>query len=367
MCIRDRGTSPLPIHQAYLSGRSGANVTNPAMYTSTSYTNSAFYNRFSTLNPSVAAAASALDTTAFRVNALAAGLPSNFWQLNPATSGTFIVQDREGTRFDSMQVELRRRLSAGLLVNLNYTYAVRHSLSLQTIRKDRIEVNSTGAPHEFKGNWTYELPVGRGRRFGGDMNPILNGILGNWDFSGNARFQVIRTRLTNVKLVGMTADELRREFKIRIYRDAVTGTRTVYSMPADIITNTRAAFSTDPTTATGYSAALGVPSGRYMKPSSDASCVAIYRGDCNAPDIEINQPLFTRVDLRVKKLFPFLSRGSLEVDLEMLNAFNNINFNHALNPGSAAAIFQVTTAFRDENTTQDPGGRIGQVVFRINW
>ncbi len=361
------GTSPLPIHQAYLSGRSGANVTNPAMYTSTSYTNSAFYNRFSALNPSVAAAAGALDTTAFRALALTAGLPSNFWVMNPATGGAFIVQDREGSRYNSMQVELRRRLSQGLLVSANYTYAVRHSLSLQSIRFDRIEVNSTTVPHEFKTNFTYEVPVGRGRRFGSDMNPIINGILGNWEFSGNARFQSNRFRLSNVKLVGMTADELSREFKIRIYKDAVTGSTTVYSMPADIIANTRAAFSTDPTTATGYSAALGVPTGRYLKPSSDASCVAVYRGDCNAPDIEINSPLYTKVDLRIKKLFPFLSRGSLEVNIEALNAFANINFNHALNPGSGTGTFQVTTAATDINTSGDPGGRVGQIVFRINW
>jgi hypothetical protein len=361
------GTSPLPIYQAYLSGRSGADVTNPARYTAAQYTNSTFYNRFSALNPNLQSAATDLDTTAFRANALAAGLPSNFFVMNPLASGTFIVQDREGSSYDSLQVELRRRLSKGRLVSSSYTYAVRHSLSNQTIRKDRLEVNSTSVPHEFKANWTYEIPVGRGRRFGTDMNPILNGILGNWEFSGNARFQTNRFRLTDTQLVGMTAEELSKEFKIRIYKNAETGTTTVYSMPEDIIANTRAAYSTDPTTATGYSAALGVPTGRYIKPSSDANCISIYRGDCNAPDININGPLFTKVDLRIKKLFPFLSRGSLEVNIEALNAFNNINFNHNLSPGEGAGTFQVTSAATDINTSGDPGGRVGQIVFRINW
>ena len=45
-------------------------------------------------------------------------------------------------------------------------------------------------------------------------------------------------------------------------------------MPQDIIDNTRAAYSTDPTTATGYSAALGVPTGRYIKPAGvKGNCV----------------------------------------------------------------------------------------------
>ncbi|MCR4375484.1 MAG: TonB-dependent receptor [Acidobacteria bacterium] len=363
------GTSPLPIHQAYLSGRSGADVTNPARYTASQYRNSAFYSRFSVFEPEVADAAEALDTTAFRANALAAGLPVNFWAMNPAAGGARVVVDREGTRYNSLQVELRRRLSKGLLVSTNYTYGIRKGLTNRSIRLDRMEVDSTGVPHEFKGNFTYEVPVGRGRRFGTDMNPILNGILGNWEFSGNARVQTSRFRLTNVKLVGMTADELSREFKIRIYKDAATGTTTVWSMPQDIIDNTRRAFSSDPTTATGYSTALGVPTGRYIKPSSDANCIAIYRGDCNAPDININGPLFTRVDLRIKKQFLFLSRGSIELNLEMLNALDNINFNHQLdpNPNTSSDTFRVQSGYRDQNTTNDQGGRIGQIVFRINW
>jgi hypothetical protein len=361
------GTSPLPIHQAFLSGRSGADVTTPARYTATQYTNSTFLNRFGIFEPDVAGAASALDTTAFRVNGIAAGYKANFWVMNPNIGNANIMQDNGGTKYNSIQVELRRRLSKGLLVSTNYTYGIRKSLSLQTQRLARFEVDSTGQPHEFKGNFTYEVPVGRGRRFGTDMNPILNGIIGNWEFSGNARVQTSRFQISNAKLVGMTADELSKEFKIRIYKDAVTGVTTVYSMPADIIANTRAAYSTDVLQPNGYSAALGAPTGRYIKPSSDASCIAIYRGDCNAPDIEINGPLYTKIDLRIKKLFPFLSRGSIEVNVEALNAFENRNFNHNLSPGEGTGTFRVTSAATDINTSGDPGGRVGQIVFRINW
>ncbi len=361
------GTSPLPITQAYFSGRSGAGVTTPAQYTHANYTNSAWHALLGDLEPAPFTYANSLDTTALRPNAIAAGYPVNFFVMNPSTSGSWIVQDREGTRYNSLQVDLRRRLSKGLLVTANYTYGIRKTLINNSIRFDRMEVDSTGVPHEWKAQWTYEVPVGRGRRFGTDMNPILNGILGNWEFSGNARVQTQRYRITNAKLVGMTRDELNKEFKIRIYKNASTGTTSVFSMPQDIIDNTRRAYSTDPTTATGYSAALGVPSGRYISPASSASCMVLYRGDCGAEDINLNGPLFTRVDLRIKKAFPFLSRGNVELTLEMLNAFNNINFNHAMNPGEGATIFQVTSAYTDINTTFDPGGRIGQVVWRINW
>ena len=58
------------------------------------------------------------------------------------------------------------------------------------------------------------MPVGRGRRFGTDMNRVLDGVLGGWEFSGNARFQTQRFRITGAKLVGMTADELQKAFTI---------------------------------------------------------------------------------------------------------------------------------------------------------
>jgi len=48
-------------------------------------------------------------------------------------------------------------------------------------------------------------------------------------------------------------------------------------------------------------------------------------------------------------------------------ATRNINFNHQAAPGGAADTFQVETAYTDINTTADPGGRIGQIQWRITW
>ena len=286
--------------------------------------------------------------------------------MNPSTSGSWIVQDREGTRYNSLQLDLRRRLSQGLLVSANYTYGIRKQLVNNSIRFDRMEVDSTGIPHEFEMNWVYEVPVGRGRRFGTDMHPVLNAVLGNWEYSGNMQLNKERYRITGAKLVGMTPDELQKEFKIRVYENAVTGATTVFSMSQAIIDNTRRAYNTDVTSATGYST-LGVPTGRYIKPASGDGCIYIYRQDCGAEDIHINGPLFTRVDMRIKKSFPFLSRGSMELMFEVFNVFDNTNFNHAMNPGAGSGIFQVTSAYTDVNTTFDPGGRIGQIHWRINW
>jgi hypothetical protein len=365
------GTSPLPIHLAYLTGRTDA--TNPAAYNaSTNFAAQAFLTRFSTFNPNVGGAVGALDATAFRANALTAGLARNFLVLNPqALGGTFVVQDNNWTKYNSLQLELRRRLSKGLLVGANYTYGIKKASLLSTLRLPRIEVDASddrNSPHVFKMNWHYEVPVGRGHRFGGNMHPVLDYVLGGWEYSGNSKVAADRYRMVGVKVEGMSVKELQKLFKISIEKNAA-GVTQVFSFPADIRANTWAAFSTDPTTPTGYSVARGVPTGRFIRPASDPSCIVIYRGDCNSPDINLNGPLSSRWDMRVKKRFPFGSRVNVEFMVEVLNVFDTINFNHsvAFAPNNGEDTFRVTSAYTDINTTFDPGGRIGQLVWRVNW
>lgn len=365
------GTAPLPIHLAYLTGRTDAS--NPAAYSaSTNFANQAFINRFSPLNPSPYGAIGALDATVFRANALTAGLARNFMVLNPqALGGTFVIQDKDWTKYNSLQVELRRRLAQGLLVGANYTYGIKKVSSLQSLRLPRIEVDASddrNSPHVFKGNWHYEVPFGRGRRFGGNMHPVLDALVGNWAYSGNGKVQTDRYRMVGVKLEGMSVDELKKLFKISIEKNAA-GVTQVFSFPRDIRLNTWAAFSVDPTTATGYSVARGVPTGRYIRPASDPGCMSLFRGNCNAPDINLNGPLSSRWDMRLTKRFPFGRRVNVELMAEVLNVFDNINFNHsvAFAPAAGEDTFRVTSAYTDINTTFDPGGRIGQLVWRLNW
>jgi hypothetical protein len=361
------GTSPLPLHLAYMDGRTTAS--NPASYTSTNYTQAAFINRFSALNPNVAGAAGAIDTAAFRANALAVGLPRNLFVMNPMVGGTFVVADENWTKFNSLQIELRRRLSQGLRVGGSYTYGIKKTSALTTLAAPYIEVdlsNDRNAPHAIKMDWDYDIPVGRGRRVGGDMHPVLNMIIGDWQFSGAGLVKRDRYRMTGVKVEGMSVDDLQKEFKIRVERNAA-GNTVVFSYPEDIRLNTWAAFSVDPTTSTGYSAARGVPTGRYLRPSSDANCIAIYRGDCNTPDINLNGPLFSRWDMRLKKRFNITGRLNFELMAEVLNVFDTINFNHSVNFNGGEDTFRVTSAYTDVNTTFDPGGRVGQLVWRVNW
>ena len=94
-------------------------------------------------------------------------------------------------------------------------------------------------------------------------------------------------------------------------------------------------------------------------------------GDCNVRQQLVKAPIFSRFDLSVKKRFPFAGRGSFDFEIDLLNVFKAIDYNSVFPTTNANFAsgddYRVTTAYADINNTYDPGGRIGQLVFRVNW
>ncbi len=108
--------------------------------------------------------------TSLDANRIEAGLPINFFMANPAIAqgNAYLETNGGNTRYNAMQIELRRRMSNGLLVQGSYSYAFgRKSWSWRSLREDWHYVPSTGGPdHAFKLNWVYELPFGQGKKWG---------------------------------------------------------------------------------------------------------------------------------------------------------------------------------------------------------
>ena len=225
--------------------------------------------------------------------------------------------------------------------------------------------DTAGIKHAFKANWVWEVPVGRGRRYGTDFNAWLDGVLGGWEFDGVARVQGGSLfDFGNVRVVGMSLEELQSEYHIQ-FRNNPAGVPTVYMLPQDIIDNTIAAFSVSATSPTGYAGAA--PTGRYLAPANDGTCLQVVRGDCAPRSVYVYGPMFTRFDISVRKTFPLGGRRSFQFGVDVLNVFDAIGFNAVAQASSSQTINQVTSAYTDVNNTFDPGGRIGQLVFRVNW
>ncbi len=360
------GTSPLPIYLAYLAGRRDAD--NVAAYqTNNSWTNTAITQDLVRTNPQPGNSAADLDGDLARRNqASAAGLAANFFVVNPHANGVNVTDSGAFSDYHALQVELRRRLSKGLSFNTSYQYAHEGTSSFLGFHFGRVMNALPNVRHAIKGQWDWTLPVGRGQRFGTSLHPILNGIAGNWQFNGAARVQARMVDFGNLRLVGMSRDELQALYKFDLRVNPANGLLTPHMLPDDVILNTRRAFNTSPTSATGYSD-LGVPEGRYLAPANDAGCIQIKAGDCAPRTLLIRAPFFTRFDIGVTKRFPLRGSMNFELRVDVLNVFDNINFNPAANPGAGATIFQATTAYRDPDNNFDPGGRLGQLAFRLNW
>jgi hypothetical protein len=367
------GTNPLPIYLAYLNGSRNAN--DPAAYTggSNTWTNSTLAQRLVGTNPNLnsgtANAVIDLDgTLSRRQNALAAGLAPNFFVVNPAVNNVNVFDSGAFSDYHAVQLELRRRLSRGLQVNSSYQYAMEGGSAFLGFRYGRVmDPNASTVRHAFKTQWDWTLPVGRGRRFGANLNPILNGVLGGWQFNGVGRVQARMVDFGNVRLVGMTPKDVQKLYKHDIRIDPATGLRTVFTMPEDVILNTRRAFSVSTTTLDGYSTALGKPEGRYFAPANSADCIQLKAGDCAPRTLLVRAPFFSRFDIGVTKKFPIHGNVNFELRADVLNVFDNVNFNQSNSPGTGLGIFQVTSAYSDLNNVFDPGGRLGQLVFRLNW
>ena len=361
------GTSPLPIILAYFSGIPAEQANDPSRYNTSLFSSSTFVNPLALNNPlPVAFAESLFADASRRSNALNAGLPPNFFLTNPGLQGGATFTGNGGyRRYDSMVVELRRRLAKGLLVQSNYTFAKSFASTRFSLRAPRTNTLGGNLRHALKTNWVYELPFGRGKRFFGKAGGLSDRLIGGWEFDGTARIQSGQVLdLGNVSLVGMTAKELRKEFKLR-FNDA---NKIVYSLPQDIIDNTIRAHNVSATSLTGYGS-LGPPTGRYLAPANSAKCIQVVTGDCAPQNVFLYGPMFTRFDLSILKRIKIKESVKFELRGEFLNAFNNVNFFASTNLTNftSANFGQVTSAYRDSSNTNDPGGRLVQIVARLNF
>ncbi len=360
------GTHPLPIYLAFFSGISPSEAGNPARYSSSSFASSTFYNLLAMRNPSPQTAAGTgssglMGSSTRRENAIRAGLPANFFLANPDLLGGANITSNGGfTKYHGATVELRRRMNAGLQFQVSYSYGISHDSNRYSFLVPRLTTRQTGAEggieHALKGNWVYELPWGKGRRYLSDMNPVLDRILGGWNLFGTFRIQSGRLLdFGNIRLVGMSEREFMDLFKLRI--DA--GQR-VWMLPQDVIDESVKAFSVSATSPDGYSS-LGAPSGRYIAPANGPDCIESISGygNCGLRTLVVTGPVRSRFDFTLSKQVPIKGKVNFEFQAQILNVFNKVNFTPVTGTGSDPDDYEVT-GLADV-------GREMQLVFRINF
>jgi hypothetical protein len=357
------GTAPLPTVFAYFHGTRG-DRNNPASYTSSNFTSNTFVAELAALNPDPFGFAESLfgDATR-RANAAAAAVPANFFLANPDLQGGADLTTNVGrSQYNGLQLELRRRYAQGLQFQTSYAFGRSDTSNFLTLRRPIFMRRDVGSPgdltHSFKATLVYDLPFGQGRRFGTDAGGVLDRIIGGWTLGLSSRIQSGQlVNLGNVRLVGMTVDDVQAMYKIR-FDDA---NKFIYMLPQDVIDETIKAFSVSATSASGYSGAA--PSGRYFAPANGPDCIEVANnvGECGTGDLVVSGPLFQQHDLSIAKKVRIVSSSDVEFRIEMLNAFNQPNFVPVGGLGNALASYRVT-GLTGTNTS-----RVIQLVARLNW
>ncbi len=348
-----QGQSAVPILTAAFTGSKTGSQSNSLFHNST-FTN----DLQSGLAGSMANTLSSTQNLSFWQNLVAAGFPANFWQANPnATGGAFLLTDLNQSTYNGLQVELRRRMAGGLQFDANYTYS--HSLgtgNLITLRN----YGASKAPgasdlrHVFKFESLYQLPFGPGHNLKSSMGWV-NTLIGGWAWDGITRYQsgdritlsggnggTVNANDGGVQFTGTTTDATIANMIGVSQQTNGSGKGTVFFAPNSLLGpgQQQANFS-------------------ILAPCSTAGSF------CEHP--YLYGPNFFRADWSLVKETKMTEGTSLTIRADVLDAFNNINFSTPSGNLSSTSFMRITSAYSDFTSTQDPGGRVIQLVARINF
>jgi hypothetical protein len=150
-----------------------------------------------------------------------------------AGANTVTLYDNEGIQnYHAAEVIYRKRASKGLTFTVNYTfgknltnsqgYAAPSNISGgSTYPQDSYNLRAEYGPagfdirHNLTSTFVYELPFGRGKSFGANMNPVLNLLAGGWQVSGNATLYSGLPVTIQAAAVGVTGQSTGRANKYR--------------------------------------------------------------------------------------------------------------------------------------------------------
>ena len=152
-------------------------------------------------NGSVGALANFLNTTTVGTGTAGgllahAGLPANFFVVNPQFTSMYLINNDGNSTYNSFQAHVSKRLSHGVSGQFAYTFskALGDTVSTNTYRDPRNfhiskSLLSIDRPELFQGNVTWALPVGRGKDFLKNAPKWLDEIVGGWNASGSYQWQ----------------------------------------------------------------------------------------------------------------------------------------------------------------------------------
>ncbi|HWH58189.1 MAG TPA: TonB-dependent receptor [Terriglobales bacterium] len=217
-------------------------------------------------------------------------------------------QDPAGTsHYNALDVNYTHRVSQGLTLLASYTFSkfiddvggpenwasasANFSENIRNVYNLAAEksVDATDTPHSFVLSYVYELPVGKGRKYGSGMNGIANTVIGGWQTSGTLTLKegfplTITQSNTNPFGVGQ---------HVNVVGD--------YHL-------------SHPT------------AGEWFNPSAFAVAPQFTLGNAPRYFSDLRAPAYKNWDVSIQKYFPVNERFRFQFRMDMFNALNHTNY-----------------------------------------
>jgi hypothetical protein len=119
---------------------------------------------------------------------------------NPYVSNNTVWVDQGTASYHALNVSLQKRVTHGLAFKANYTWAKVIDLNSAILAPSgenepadvfspyNLALNrgpaSFSLNHQFSANFSYQMPFGRGQRFGGGASGMMNQLIGGWQWNG---------------------------------------------------------------------------------------------------------------------------------------------------------------------------------------
>ena len=266
-------------------------------------------------------------------------LPANFFRANPNVRGAQLFANASFSTYHALQVELQRRLAGGLRFQLNYSFAkglsdfigsTGDTNSFLTLRNTRLETGQFNNTHQLNANFIYNLPFGRGRKFGRGVNGAPGQIISGWQLGGIMRYNS-GDPLSLLSGRGTFNRDDRSAFNSvnvagNLSRDALRDL-------AGVRTTTGGVFYFDPNLAPGT--------------SNDPSKIIFLNPEAGTTGslalASVFGPRYWNFDFSALKRTRLSERTNLEFRAEVFNLFNTVNFDNPVTDINSANFGRITS------------------------
>ena len=128
--------------------------------------------------------------------------PYQFYQ--PQFSSLYSWRSIGVSSYNGLELSLRHHGNSSLQFDINYTFSKSLDMGSDAERiswvsgpggqiintwkpRQLYSLSDFNATHQLNSNWVYDLPFGRGKRFGNDAGRAVDAVLGGWSLTGILR------------------------------------------------------------------------------------------------------------------------------------------------------------------------------------